>query len=203
MPIRRLGPIGRLGTVAPGHGYSRRDRDADDRDTEAGDRDREADQRDREADRRDRNAEIVSLEVSNGSADLHGRRQLVVARHRAASEREQAALDRAAASADRRRAALDRQVATAEREDSQEERLQSDRPGGLPATDDEGAAVAAHTLLNSSAVVAMGITTLLAQHDELTSPERRHLLERMLAHATRVDQRLKGITRGVVPADEP
>jgi diguanylate cyclase (GGDEF)-like protein len=351
IPIRRLGPTGRLGTVAPGHGYSRRDRDADERDTEADERDREADQRDREADRRDRKAEIASLDVSNGSADLHERRQLVVARHRAASERAQAALDRAAASADRRRAAFDRQVATAEREDTHEERLilsrdeltgvlrrgaglielerevarsgrsgdsfviafvdldglkrindegghasgdqalrdvgealqtgmrtydvtlryggdefvcilpglgiaeatarfealqadlaagavpvpvtfglaewkrgediadllaradadlyqvrrsvRSDSPSGLPASHDDGAAVAAHTLLNSSAVVSMGITTLLAQDDELTSPERRHLLERMLAHATRVDHRLKGITRGVVRADEP
>jgi GGDEF domain-containing protein len=75
---------------------------------------------------------------------------------------------------------------------------QSDSPSGLPASHDDGAAVAAHTLLNSSAVVSMGITTLLAQHDELASPARRHLLERMLAHATRVDQRLKGITRGVL-----
>jgi diguanylate cyclase (GGDEF)-like protein len=62
--------------------------------------------------------------------------------------------------------------------------------------EDESSAVTAHGLLNSSAVVAMGITTLQAHWDGMEGPERAHLLQRMLAHASFVDDRLKGLTQG-------
>jgi len=61
---------------------------------------------------------------------------------------------------------------------------------------DDAAAVTAHGLLNSSAVVAMGITTLQAHWDTMPAPERAHLLQRMLSHASFVDERLKGLTQG-------
>ena len=57
-------------------------------------------------------------------------------------------------------------------------------------------------LLNSSAIVSMGITTLLASWEGLDRPDRRHLLERMLSHATCVDTRLKAMTRGT-PSFDP
>jgi len=61
---------------------------------------------------------------------------------------------------------------------------------------DDAVAVTAHGLLNSSAVVAMGITTLQAHWDTMPAPERAHLLQRMLSHASFVDERLKGLTQG-------
>jgi len=61
----------------------------------------------------------------------------------------------------------------------------------------EAAAVTAHGLLNSSAVVAMGITTLLEHWDTMSAPDRAHLLQRMLGHASYVDERLKGLTHGL------
>ena len=64
------------------------------------------------------------------------------------------------------------------------------------AQDDGASAVLAHTLLNSSAVVSMGITTLEAHWDALLGTERLHLLQRMLTHASLIDVRLKELTRG-------
>jgi GGDEF domain-containing protein len=65
-----------------------------------------------------------------------------------------------------------------------------------PSDGDEAAAVTAHGLLNSSAVVAMGITTLQAHWDSMPTAERLHLLQRMLSHASFVDERLKSLTQG-------
>jgi diguanylate cyclase (GGDEF)-like protein len=66
----------------------------------------------------------------------------------------------------------------------------------VPSDRDEAAAVTAHGLLNSSAVVSMGITTLQLHWDTLSGPDRAHLLQRMLSHASFVDERLKGLTQG-------
>ena len=68
---------------------------------------------------------------------------------------------------------------------------------------DEGSAVTAHGLLNSSAVVSMGITTLQAHWDGMPDPERAHLLQRMLAHASFLDDRLKGLTQGRLSIGAP
>jgi hypothetical protein len=57
--------------------------------------------------------------------------------------------------------------------------------------------VAAHYLLNSSAVVSMGISTLLSLWDSLPAADREHLLLHMAAHATTVDEGLKLLTRGL------
>ena len=65
-----------------------------------------------------------------------------------------------------------------------------------PPDDDATSAVAAHRLLNSSAVVSMAATTLLAQWDDMPAPDRIHLLERVLRHASKVDDHLRGVTRG-------
>ena len=65
-----------------------------------------------------------------------------------------------------------------------------------PSQDDGASAVLAHTLLNSSAVVSMGIATLEAHWDALLGTERLHLLQRMLTHASLIDVRLKELTRG-------
>lgn len=66
--------------------------------------------------------------------------------------------------------------------------------------------VAAHRLLNSSAVVAMGISTLLRLWDSLPTAERTNLLLRMESHATTVDDGLKLLTLGLdseVPLPPP
>jgi diguanylate cyclase (GGDEF)-like protein len=68
--------------------------------------------------------------------------------------------------------------------------------GGPPSSDDGSAAVSAHRLLNSSAIVTMGISTLQENGDDLTGPIREHLLDRMLVHSTLVDDRLKAMTQG-------
>jgi diguanylate cyclase (GGDEF)-like protein len=67
-----------------------------------------------------------------------------------------------------------------------------------PAADktDDTSAVTAHKLLNSSAVVAMGITTLETHWEGMLAEERLHLLARMLDHASLIDGRLKELTRG-------
>jgi len=67
------------------------------------------------------------------------------------------------------------------------------------ATSDTGAmgAVAAHRLLNSSAVVSMGISTLLRLWDSLPATESKHLLLHMATHATAVDVGLKLLTLGL------
>lgn len=57
--------------------------------------------------------------------------------------------------------------------------------------------VTAHSLLNSSAVVSMGISTLLTLWDHLPVIEREHLLRHMEAHATTVDDGLKLLTLGL------
>jgi diguanylate cyclase (GGDEF)-like protein len=67
----------------------------------------------------------------------------------------------------------------------------------------EASAITAHGLLNSSAVVSMGITTLQAHWDKMPGPERLHLLQRMLAHASFLDDRLKGLTQGRLSIDVP
>lgn len=58
-------------------------------------------------------------------------------------------------------------------------------------------AVAAHRLLNSSAVVSMGISTLLRLWDSLPATESKHLLVHMATHATAVDDGLKLLTLGL------
>ncbi|MCU1450681.1 MAG: diguanylate cyclase/phosphodiesterase & domain with sensor(s) [Acidimicrobiales bacterium] len=66
----------------------------------------------------------------------------------------------------------------------------------ISAAGDAGAAVAAHGLLNDSAVVSMGITTLQTHWNDLPAPDRMHLLERMLTHASSMDDGLKDLTQG-------
>jgi GGDEF domain-containing protein len=61
---------------------------------------------------------------------------------------------------------------------------------------DDPSAVAAHSLLNSSAVVALGIDTLHENWDEISGEDREHLLERMQVHSTSIDERLRAITQG-------
>ena len=57
--------------------------------------------------------------------------------------------------------------------------------------------VAAHRLLNSSAVVSMGISTLLRLWDSLPAEQRTHLLSHMATHAATVDDCLKLLSRGL------
>jgi hypothetical protein len=57
-------------------------------------------------------------------------------------------------------------------------------------------AVAAHELLNSSAVVSSAIATLQERWDDLSGADRVHLLERMAAHALRVNEALQHLTLG-------
>ena len=70
------------------------------------------------------------------------------------------------------------------------------REGSSDLVADETTAVAAHRLLNSSAVVSMSIMTLLANWDAMQADDRVHLLQRMLKHASSMDDRLKGLTQG-------
>ena len=60
-------------------------------------------------------------------------------------------------------------------------------------------AVSAHRLLGSSAVVSMGIGTLLNVWDRLPPDEREWLLHRMAARAASVDDGLKRIAGGFEP----
>jgi len=64
------------------------------------------------------------------------------------------------------------------------------------AGDDDLHAVAAHRLLNASAVVSMGIATLLRLGDQLPPGEVELLLQGMAVHAAMVDEGLKNLTRG-------
>jgi diguanylate cyclase (GGDEF)-like protein len=57
-------------------------------------------------------------------------------------------------------------------------------------------AVAAHGLLNSSAVVSLGIGTLQANWDALSGADRARLLERMHVHSSSIGDRLREITQG-------
>jgi GGDEF domain-containing protein len=60
----------------------------------------------------------------------------------------------------------------------------------------EASAVTAHGLLNSSAVVSLGIDTLHENWDQISGEDREHLLERMQVHSTSIDDRLREITQG-------
>jgi diguanylate cyclase (GGDEF)-like protein len=61
---------------------------------------------------------------------------------------------------------------------------------------DDPSAVAAHSLLNSSAVVSLGIDTLHGSWDRISPEDRAHLLERMQVHSTSIDDRLREIAQG-------
>src|SRR5437764_10152754 len=71
-----------------------------------------------------------------------------------------------------------------------------DGSGDDPRDDDATSAVAAHRLLNSSAVVSMAATTLLARWDDMPAPDSIHLLERVHRHDSTVVDHLRGVTRG-------
>src|SRR3954471_16201828 len=159
-------------------GQSASDVIAERRDVSADERDREAEVRDRVADERDHQAE-GERHVLNEVVDLRERRSLARLRQQAAAERQQAASDRAAAATDRKWAAQDREMAACERGDGDDLRRPLSRS-------DETSAVIAHSLLNSSAVVSMGLTTLEAHWDGLLGPDRLHLLQRMFCHASTI-----------------
>lgn len=57
----------------------------------------------------------------------------------------------------------------------------------------EPAAVAAHRVLNSSAIVMTGIDTLLESWDSLSLGERAELLERLRVNARVIDGCLRGL----------
>jgi diguanylate cyclase (GGDEF)-like protein len=61
---------------------------------------------------------------------------------------------------------------------------------------DAASAVAAHGLLNSSAVVSLGIDTLQESWDDISGAERAYLLERMHIHSSSIDDRLRELTQG-------
>ena len=56
--------------------------------------------------------------------------------------------------------------------------------------------MAAHSLLNASAVVMMGITTLQDNGSHLRVGDRERLLERMYIHAARIDDVLRDVIQG-------
>jgi hypothetical protein len=60
-------------------------------------------------------------------------------------------------------------------------------------------AVAAHELLNSSAVVSSAIATLQEQWDDLSAVERAHMLDRMATHSAKVSEGLRELTLGRLP----
>ena len=70
---------------------------------------------------------------------------------------------------------------------------------GVDDTVTEATAVAAHRLLGSSAVVFMGIGTLLHMGDRLPPQEQEWLLHRMADHASIVDNGLKHLAQGQDP----
>jgi hypothetical protein len=80
-------------------------------------------------------------------------------------------------------------------------------PGTVNGENPGSGPVAAHLLLNSSAVVSMGISTLRSMWDGLAARERQHLLAHMAVHATAVDDALRLLTMGhdaaVVSAHPP
>jgi hypothetical protein len=61
-------------------------------------------------------------------------------------------------------------------------------------------AVAAHELLNASAVVSSAVATLQALWEDLSAEQRTHLLGRMASHASVVDKGLKALTLGRSPS---
>jgi diguanylate cyclase (GGDEF)-like protein len=60
----------------------------------------------------------------------------------------------------------------------------------------ETRAIAAHSLLNSAAVVSMGIETLQENWDRIPRTARLHMLERMLVHSGGIEASLKEMTQG-------
>ena len=62
--------------------------------------------------------------------------------------------------------------------------------------EDDPSAVAAHGLLNSSALVSLGIDTLHESWEKISDEDREHLLERMQVHSSSIDDRLREITQG-------
>jgi hypothetical protein len=63
--------------------------------------------------------------------------------------------------------------------------------------DDNGAAVVAHGLLTSMAVVSAGIVTVWEHWADLSPAKRDYLFERILAHTTFVSDALKDLTQGL------
>jgi hypothetical protein len=95
------------------------------------------------------------------------------------SQRQGAAADRVAAADDRLLASRDRSAAARERD-----------------IQDESSAVAAHSLLNSSAVVAMGIETLEANWEGITPIDRATLLQRIQLQSASIQARLRELIHG-------
>lgn len=65
---------------------------------------------------------------------------------------------------------------------------------------DPSAAVIAHSLISSAAVVANALQSLLAYGDDLPAPQRRELLEMGLTQAQYMIEVLKDLARGL-PAE--
>ena len=61
---------------------------------------------------------------------------------------------------------------------------------------DEATAVAAHDLLNSAAIVSMGIETLETHWLGMPGADRRRLLRRIQVHALSMDDRLRDMVQG-------
>jgi len=62
---------------------------------------------------------------------------------------------------------------------------------------DDGAAVVAHGLLTSMAVVSAGIVTVWEHWADLDPSKRDHIFERILAHTTFVSEGLRELTQGL------
>jgi hypothetical protein len=151
----------------------------DARDRAGDDRDRQAHERDQRAEARDLADQGVVQRASSSAIDL--RRPApgaLLALHNTASDG--AAADREASASDRHYASLDRQASAEDRADAL----------------DGGSAVAAHNLLNSSAVVLLGTDTLAEHWGELTDDDRTRLLKRVHVHAVAVDRQLRELIRG-------
>jgi hypothetical protein len=151
----------------------------DERDRAGDDRDRQAHKRDQRAEARDLADEGVVDSASSDVIDLRGPRRGEPQALRTAA-RDGAAADREASASDRHQASLDRRASAEDRADAL----------------DSGPAVAAHGLLNSSAIVVMGTDTLEQHWDELTEVDRISLLERVHVHAVSVDRQLRDLIRG-------
>jgi hypothetical protein len=126
-----------------------------------------------------RDSKVVS--VPAGQIQRHDR--VADERERVADERDSAADERDSAADERDSAADAREGQTAADELSH-------------AQDDEVSAVAAHGLLNSAAVVSMGIETLAMHWQGMGGDDRLRLLRRMQAHATSMDVGLRDVIQG-------
>jgi hypothetical protein len=62
---------------------------------------------------------------------------------------------------------------------------------------DQTAAVVAHGLLTSMAVVSAGVATIWEHWGDLSPAKRNYLFERILAHASIVNDGLRDLTRGL------